>query len=141
MFSVIVSGGLEEHRGPIAIGRVFEHTDDAIAARFKPDGQLDTGAVLRLPTIFMNEGVDDEIARIGWLTRVERRRTEYELQYSYDREIQPLTNADIRAMAGALRMDDWEFSRNHWAIKDVDLFEALYRQNHAHGPAPRVFQL
>ena len=121
--------------------RVFEHTDDEISARFMPNGKLDIVAVMQLPTIFMNEGIGDEIARVGWLTRIEQRANEYLLQCSYDGEIPSLTNGEIYAMAGELQMINWEFSRNHWAIKDVDLFQLLYRRRVGQRPLPRVFQL
>jgi hypothetical protein len=141
MLNVIVAGDLNEHRGSIPVGRVFEHTDDAIAARFMPNGQLDTAALTPIPTIFMNEGRDDEIARIGWLNRIERRNKDYQLQYAYDPEIPFLTNAEIYAMAGELQMREFEFSRCHWAVKDVDLFQVLFRHKAAQRPLPRVFQL
>ena len=52
-----------------------------------------------------------------------------------------MTNADIKELSSELQIDDWEFSRNHWAIKDVDLFQVLYRQKAAQRPMPIVFQL
>ena len=36
-------------------GRVFEYTDDRLTARFKPDGQLDYGALTALPALFVQE--------------------------------------------------------------------------------------
>jgi hypothetical protein len=89
----------------------------------------------------MTEGRSNEIVRIGWLNRIERRNKDYQLQYAYDPEIPSLTNAELYAMAADLRMDDFEFNRCHWAIKDVDLFQLLYRQNAARQALPRVFQL
>lgn len=142
MFNLIVSGGLEdERRGSISASRVFEHTEGQIVAKFKPAGSLDIAGVMSLPTIFMTEGTGDEIACIGWLSRIELRAGEYLLQYSHDRDFPRLTNADVYAMARDLQMEAWEFSRNHWAIKDVDLFQVLYRQRVGDRTPPRVFQL
>ncbi|POF32754.1 hypothetical protein [Roseibium marinum] len=142
MFSLIVSGGLTNpHRDTISAGRVFEHTDDGIKARYKPSGSLDISAVTSLPTLFMEEGTSNEVAGIGWISRIELRGQEYHLYFTIDPELPLLTNADIKALAPELDMIDWEFSRNHWAIKDVDLFRVLYRQKVTQRPAPTVFQL
>jgi len=142
MFNVIVSGGLQNDRqGTIGADRVFEHTSDELTARFKPGGRLDTVGVCNLPTILMTEGMGNEVASIGWLTRVEIQGRECQLQYFLDPQLPRFTNAEIHAMANELRMDNWEFSRNHWAIKDVDLFQVLYRKRIGQQPAPTVFQL
>lgn len=142
MFNLIVSGGLEnERRGSIVAGRVFEFTSDELEARFKPSGTLDVSGVTALPTLFMEEGFGDEIARVGWLTRVERKGTEFQLQYSMDTDIPRMTNAEIHELASALQMDSFEFHRNHWAIKDVDLFQVLYRQRLGRRTSPTIFRL
>ena len=47
----------------------------------------------------MKEGTSDEVASIGWLSRVELRGREYKLQYHFDPEIPRLTNADVYALA------------------------------------------
>src|SRR4051794_19023849 len=107
MFNLIVSGGLEnEHRGTISAGRVFEHTEDFLIARFKPNSRLDIPGVMSLPTILMEEGTSDEIATFGWLSRIELRGTEFHLQYVRDPEIPRPTNADVYAMVRDLRSDD-----------------------------------
>lgn len=142
MFNLIVSGGLDgETRGTIGSGRVFEYTSDEIVAQFKPGGNLDVAAVAALPTILMEEGLSDEVAVLGWLSRVELRGGDYHLHYTRDQDMPRLTNADVSELASELQISDWEFSRNHWAIKDVDLFRVLYRRQKGQQPAPRVFQL
>ena len=62
-------------------------------------------------------------------------------RYAIDPEIPRMTNAEIGELATELQIVDWEFSTNHWAIKDVDLFQVLYRQKATQRPAPTVFQL
>lgn len=142
MFNLIVSGGLEsDRRGSIMAGRVLEHTSEPLSQQFMPGGELDISAILELPTVLMEEGIADEVAYLGWLTRVQKRDREYLLQYTVDPDIPRLNNADIHALASELQIDDFEFHRNHWAIKDVDLFQVLYRQKAAQRPVPTVFQL
>jgi hypothetical protein len=142
MFNLIVSTGVQsETSGTILAGRVFEHTDKRLVAQFKPGGQLDTAAVMSLPTVFMEEGTTDEIAGVGWLSRVEPQGSDYQLRFALDSSVPRLTNRAIRAMASELRIDDWEFTRNHWAVKDVDLFHTLYKKKVEERPVPRVFPL
>jgi len=142
MFNLIVSSDLQnERQGSMSANRVFEYTEAYITNKFKPAGRLEIEAVCSLPTIFMDEGISNEVVNIGWLSRIELRAGEYQLQYSCDTRMPGLTNADIHAMASDLLMHDWEFSRNHWAIKDVDLFKVLYCGRTSQRPSPRVFQL
>lgn len=142
MFNLIVAGGLEnDRRGSIMAGRVFEYTPVELEERFQEGGMLDISGVMSLPTLLMEEGTGDEVAGVGWLTRVERKGTEYQLHYSLDTDIPRMTNSEIHELASDLHMDDFEFHRNHWAIKDVDLFHVLLRRKLAKNPAPKVFQL
>jgi hypothetical protein len=142
VFNLIVTGGLEnDRRGTITSDRVFEYTPDHIAERLQPGGQLDATAVLAFPTILMNEGTTNEVVRIGSLSRVELRGREYRLEFFTDPEIPRMTNADIFGLAHELNMHEFEFSRNHWAVKDVDLFQVLYRSRQSQQPRPTVFRL
>lgn len=146
MFNLIVSGNLENgRRGLMSVGRVFEHTDEEIEARFAPRGDLDVPGVQRLPTIFMNEGIGDEVVTIGWIERIERRgrgyNEEYRFEYRRDLDVPPMTNADIYEMADELGITGFEFSRNHWAIKNADLFHILFRHQASRIPRPSVFAL
>jgi hypothetical protein len=142
MFNLIVSTGVQSQTsGTILAGRVFEHTDKRLEAQFKPGGQLDIAALMSLPTIFMEEGTSDEIAGVGWLSRVEPQGSDYKLRFALDAVVPRLTNGDILAMASELQIEDWEFSRNHWAVKDVDLFHTLYKKKMGERPVPRVFPL
>lgn len=122
-------------------GRVLEFTDDAIVEEYAPDGELDRWAAAALPTIFMKEGVDDELARIGSITVLRKIFNYYEISYVVDPNIPPIPNSHIVQMSQALGIENFEFSRTHWAIKDANLFEVLYRRHLANPLRPRVFSL
>lgn len=142
MYNLIVAGGTRNsQQSTISNTRVFEHTTDEISVLFKPEGELDTQAVMNLPTLFMQEGTGDEIARLGWLSRIALNGGNYEFHYMFDPGVPPMTNAEVFSLSTELRMDDWEFSRNHWAIKDVDLSYVLLSQRSTRTPTPTVFQL
>lgn len=142
MYNLIVSNRLEDkRRGLIDAGRVFEHTSDSVADQFMPAGVLDIPALLSLPTIIMEEGVSDEIAGIGYLTRIEVRGTDFQFHFALDPEIPLMSNAAVYELKSELGIDNWEFSRNHWAVKDIDLFQVLFRRNLYQRAAPTVFDL
>lgn len=106
-----------------------------------PDGLLDVPQILALPTVLMEEGTGDEAVGIGWLSRIERRGSDYQFHYMLEADVPPIKNADIYELATDLDMDRFEFHRNHWAIKDVDLFRVLYRQKNDKHPVPTIFEL
>lgn len=69
----------------------------------------------------MEEGTADEIARLGWLSRVEQVGKELRFHYTFEADVPPITNAQIYELSDDLQIADWEFYRNHWAVKNVDL--------------------
>lgn len=144
MFNLIVSGGgWHPHRDSFGSGRVLEHTESSVAQRFMPNKVLDITAVSKLPTVFMSEtqGAGNQVARVGTITQLKLVGTEYQIEYAIDPAIRPIPNSSLLRMAGELGINEFEFNRTHWAIKDADLFKALLRNLHVDLPTPKVFQL
>jgi hypothetical protein len=65
MYNLIIkaSGWRDGGRDNFSLGRVFEGTDDGVAARFRPNGQLDLHQLMALPTFFLQEGRAGEVGR------------------------------------------------------------------------------
>lgn len=142
MFNLIVSGaGWQPHADTFDGSRVFEYTSEQLIEEFKPNGFLDLNAVRGLPTLFMEEGSGDELAYVGRLTDIRRQGGSYALNYAFDPQVPPITNSRIWDMSRELGLADFEFSRTHWAIKEANLFEALYRLTLGQAIRPRVFTL
>lgn len=142
MFNLIVSGaGWKDHSDDFPADRVFEHTSEDLIHRFVPGGCLDIAAIRDLPTILMEEGSGDELAWFVRLTEVRRQGGSYLLRYAKDQTIPPITNASLWDLARDLGIDEWEFSRTHWAVKEANLYEALYRLSVGHAINPKVFNL
>jgi hypothetical protein len=145
VFNLLMSGsGWEVNRDTFGSGRVLEHTEDALVARFKPGGVLDMSAVAELPTLFASETHHDggqQSARVGTVTRVRLVGNNYQLEYVFDPDISPIPNSTLEAIAGELGIAEWEFSRTHWAIKDADLFRVLLKRGLGQRPKPKVFSL
>lgn len=142
MFNLIVSGApWETGRFEFSLDRVFEHTTDDVARQFRTQHGLDFDALMRLPTLFMNEGRDFEVARVGRVVEVRPRGREIQISCTLDDAIPSIQNRSIVEMSADLDMDEWEFSRNHWAVKNVDLFRVLLQRGVRRRVVPRVFRI
>jgi hypothetical protein len=64
------------------------------------------------------------------------------LEISFDTDVPPLQNRTHYTNRAELGMPrDFEFWRNHWAVKDVDLYRFLLRNIHPRRQRPAVFQI
>jgi len=142
VFNLIVSGRVgHDQKGFIPVGRVFEHTSEQIKAQFMANEEIDINAAMTLPTLLMEEGWGNEVARIAQLSGIQRSGIDYQLTYSIDHKMPKLTNADIMGLLIELEINKYELTRNHWAIKNADLFRVLLNRNMDSRPSPSVFQL
>lgn len=144
MFNLIVKGaGWAENRDSFIRGRVFEYTSDELVARFKSDGQPDFDALIRLPTLFMEEswGGETQYARVGTIVRAYGSGINISLEYFYDPDIAPITNETLESISTELDIADFEFNRTHWSVKNQDLFRVLLRQANPQKRQPKVFSL
>jgi hypothetical protein len=142
MFNLVVlSVDWQAGRETLPLGRSLEYTEEYVKAQFAAENQkLD--ALQKYPCIFMQEGVDDEIARVGQINRAQTLGYNIEFEYAFDPEVPPLTNKIVFANKAALGIkSDFEFSRNHWALKDIDLYRFLLRMIRPRRQRPMVFQI
>jgi hypothetical protein len=138
MFNVDWTSG----RANVPLERMFEYTDDAIAEQFKRDDSPLLDRLTSLPCLFCEEGVADEVAHVGQINRARLVGREVSLEISFDADVPQLRNDLIYANRLSLDMPrDFEFSRNHWAIKDIDLYRFLLAKVRPRRQRPTVFQL
>lgn len=138
MFNVDWSLG----RVSIPIARLFEYTDDLITNNFRENGSPLLDRLTRLPCLFCEEGTTDEIVHVGQINRTRITGAELLLEVSFDVEVPQLQNSFLYANRMELDMpQDFEFSRNHWAIKDVDIYRFLLRKVRPRRQRPTVFQI
>lgn len=124
------------------MSRMFEYTDENIEAEFRNQGVLHLDRLLNLPCLFCEEGTNDEVAYVGQINRARIAGRDIELEVSFDTEVPTLDNSFLYANRAALHMPhDFEFSRNHWAIKNVDLYRFLLRNIRPRRQRPSVFDL
>lgn len=143
MYNLIVKGGeWSTSRDSISASRVFEHTESGLKERFKPEGRLDFDSLLALPTLFVKETFrDDPVVHIGYLRQARVSGSNIMLEYSFEATCPSLTNSVLQGIAAELDIDGFEFSRTHWAVKGVDLFQVLFRNVQSRRLTSGVFQL
>jgi hypothetical protein len=143
MFNLIMrSVDWDTGRESMPVGRLFEYTDHHIAGQFRQGDNLLLDRLQGLPCLFMQEGIRDEIAYAGQINRARVVGNEVAFEYTLDTEVTPLQNSMIYANRTGLDMPhDFEFSRNHWAVKDVDLYRFLLRNVRPRRQRPTVFQI
>lgn len=140
MYTLLVSGAAsEQDSGPFKMDRhrFLEYTDDAIAKQIQPLSVEAVQCLQSWPCILMNEGRGDEIARLGRITHASTTLREVTLVFEPLPVLPALTNDDIWKLSDALDIGDFEFSRNHVAIKDRDALGILARAGYDPGPAMR----
>jgi hypothetical protein len=152
MFNFLVSGmDITSPRGSITLAhnRVFLHTDNVLETQYAPGGVLDEAALMTLPALITNESnhptLPPVIARIGKITKITRRATDYKIDYTLDADIPPIPNVVLESLADPLHFVIGgkvfgDFHTNHWAIKDVDLFRVLFTEGIAR-TKPSIFKL
>ncbi len=129
-------------RGAIPLGRIFEYTDDQIADQFRDGGNPNLERLTTLPCLFMEEGIADEVVYVGQINRARLAGREVSFEFSLNAEVPTLRNCMIYESRTELDIpNDFEFSRNHWAVKDVDLYRFLLRNVRPRRQRPTVFQI
>jgi len=133
----------DDPTGTMAIGRMFEYTEEHIADQYRDD----TGArlldrLVSLPCLFLPEGRDEEECRVGSIVRARIANREIHFTYALDLDVPPLTNRLLWENRGRFDMPvDFEFSRNHWAVKELDLYQFLLGNVRPRRQRPKVFDI
>ncbi|MBL7714448.1 MAG: hypothetical protein JNL01_03205 [Bdellovibrionales bacterium] len=129
-------------RVSVPLDRVFEYTDRELAAQFKDGASPALNRLTTLPCLFCVEGTEDETAYVGWINRAQIVGSSISLEVSFDADIPQLQNRLLYAKRNELHMpEDFEFSRNHWAVKNVDLYRFLLGNVKPRRQRPSVFQI
>ncbi len=127
VFNLLI--GYADDDDEIAPGnRLFEYTDDGVREYLGTDY---VPALTMLPTLSMPEIQDDssgQFARVGTIAPAHNTRWGQAFKFIPNSNIEPIPVEAIRTLADrlAISADRWgEFSRTHWAVKDIDLFRVL----------------
>lgn len=129
MFSLIVSGHVGD-RGSIRFdlerARFLEYTRELIQGQLK-GLTIDAIECLKSwPCLLMQEGRNDEAAFVCRVVAIEE-NGRYGIRIATEEVISvpAIINQRLWQLRERLDIDEFEFSRNHWSIKEVDLLQVL----------------
>lgn len=145
MYNLLVRGAgwNPNGRDTMPLDRVLGYTEEAVLRLYRGEGdQTQYEKLLWLPCLFMAEGRGDEQAHVGRILRARPTGRDVSLDYVWYPDVGPIANASIFAMRGDFGINDpWEFGHTHWAVKDIELFEMLYRHARPRRQRPSVFAI
>lgn len=130
--------------GSAHTSRMFEHTDDSARAYVAPQGGPDPSVLVGLPTVVMPEigQGEPEFARLGRIVDLAPHGTSYTYRFVPDPNVAPLPLDRMLANADLWGIEDFEFYRTHWAVKNVDAYAALWATVAGSAmPGPKAFRL
>jgi hypothetical protein len=143
VFNLLVHGAAwDGGRQAMPVERVFGYTEEDVASQFKDKEKILFDRLIKLPCLFMEEGTTEQIARVGTITRVRTVGRDLSLEFTFDLDLPSLLNSTIAANAVEFDIAHaFEFSRTHWAVKDVDLYRVLLRNFQPRRQRPKVFTI
>lgn len=125
MFNLFVNThGWKEGYNLVDCGRFSEGTAPHLVQKFSPGGSLDLHALSTMPALVMQESQRDgkQFARVANIRRAHMAGNQASVEWFYDTAVPPLPNSLLEQFGIELGMERWEFGRNHWAVKDFDLY-------------------
>ena len=105
--------------------RIFEYTSNEIKAKFEISGKIQIDEIAKLPCLFAYEEGVGKYAQIGRITEFRERLPEVRIKFELDKFLPKIGIDELKKLEWELDIGDWEFSRTHWALKDVDLLHVL----------------
>lgn len=105
--------------------RFLEYTSSSISAQLSSLSVEAMESIRSWPCLLIREGRGQETAFIARITAVDGDGAELQVAISAVAGAPPLTNDSLWKLRTSLDIAEFEFSRNHWAIKDRELFTTL----------------
>lgn len=142
MYHLLVKyDGWKSPRDTLGAIRVFEFTRDDLIQKFMLSGNLDISEISRYPALFASEsgGSGPQFAHVGCVKSVVSYSKDVQIEYSIKTDIPPLSNSTLKQLAPQLQIGEFELSRTHWSVKDIDLYKILLKHQISSGLSPSVF--
>ncbi|MEZ9923682.1 TIR domain-containing protein [Vibrio breoganii] len=113
-----------ENEVVVSSSRFLEYTDSETQMRYRVLNPDAVREIKSFPALFMQEHYEDG-AFIANIINITGHGRDYKITFDRDQNIGVIPPADIERLALELGIDDFEFYRTHWAIKNADLYRAL----------------
>lgn len=133
MYSLIVSGQFEEWEGKtfrFDKSRFLEYTSGVIKEQLRPISIEAIECLKSWPCVLIQEGRAEEIVRIARITELSVLGRELRVTVNLCPSDAPFINDHLWRVRDELDIEQFEFSRNHWAVKERDLFSVLRASEH-----------
>lgn len=101
-----------------------EYTEKDVFEKFGKLGKEEISEIKKLPCIFAYEDYCQKDASIGYITDILVRQVGVKITIQ---KLEVLPIATLHQLQFELDIKNWEFSRTHWAIKKVNLYEELQK--------------
>lgn len=123
---IIYGEKYEENSFSLNNDRIFGYTNTAIRKRFDQFTLEDIDEIMNLPALFLPEysdaNQDIKIGFFGKLEDIDKRARD--IQFVFRKECEIDLN-QVELHQSELKIEDWELSRTHWAIKRANLKNIL----------------
>lgn len=147
LLMVYKEGTWDQDEFLLELPRYLEHTAEPIKDRFALLDERVIEELKALPTLFAYEDRGRDIgfpARVGTIEQIQVRYGGVRISWRLDASIPSIPAIQLREMFQDLDIGqrNWEHTRSHWAVKDVDLNAVLLKHGviieHPIAP-PKVF--
>lgn len=145
MFNLLMFSVDWQESGTVKVerNRVFLFTDEHITDRYIDDtGRPILDDLKALPCLCCEEGRGDELAYVGRIDEARFSGKDIVLKVSIDKDVPPIKNRLLYEKRTELNLrETLALSRNHWSVKDVDLYRFLLRNAQPMRSRPTVFEI
>ncbi len=124
LFVTASEGAWEKTHYEYDRSRFLEFTLKEFSEKYRPLTAALQTELISFPSLFAYEKIVSAPAKLGWVRKIKLRTDEIRIEF----EIEPhlsITHEELTPLLWDLDIDEWEMNRTHWAVKDVDLAEAL----------------
>jgi hypothetical protein len=125
IYNLLMSGNdeaWEEDSYILDLSRFLEYTSKDIKERFSELSDETINEIKKYPCIFAYENGCRKDPSIGYITDIIVRQKA--IKITFKKQIM-ISSETLHKLQFELDIEDWEFTRTHWAIKKVNLFKEL----------------
>lgn len=123
---------------------MLEYTADDVRDFLQPNNSLDLVRLSTFPTVVMPETGfvhEPQLARVGRVMNLRWQGRELRFDLIESPSIPAISTDQITALADELEIKPFEFNRTHWAVKEADVYGALFACGAVGKTTPKVFAL